>query len=97
MNSITEDILVPREPTVVEVKAIKDMTKKERREFMRERIADVISEKRGAKIRHEVLMSDDALMIRLRERMLMDGNIKYAEVVDEMRQKKMVQQGKIKK
>lgn len=92
-----EELLVPREPTVVEVKDIKAMSKKERKQFLKERIGDVVSNKRSAKIRHEVLMSEDGLMVKLRERMLMIGNVRYAEIVEEMRFKKMEQQGQIKK
>lgn len=88
---------MPREPTVAEVKDIKAMSKKERKQFLKDRIGDVQSEKRSAKIRHEVLMSEDGLMVRLRERMLMVGNVRYAEIVEDMRFKKMEQQGMIKK
>lgn len=86
--------LIPREDTVkTKTKAIKDMTPKERKAWFKERMGDLVSNQRQAKIRHEVMISTDGLLVSLRERMYMSGNIRFAEVVDGLRDAKKKAQG----
>lgn len=79
--------LIPREPVV------KDMTPKERKRWFKERMDRLSDNKRTAKVRHEVMIATDSLMVHLRDRMYLTGNLKCATVVEDVRQAKMKREG----
>jgi hypothetical protein len=62
------------------------MTKKERKEFMRKRVLQILKDKRSAAIQREMDCAPDSLLVGLKERMTSTGLLGYAIMIDQYRE-----------
>lgn len=67
-------------------KLIKDMSKKERREFVTQRVAQILKDKQSASLGHEMDCAPDSLLVGLKEKMTSTGLVGYAIMIDRYRE-----------